>query len=278
MTKPNLLSKSDAVADVGALVNYISAKSAKLGWNSLHTLKIILFDATVALNKLPFGNWISVVYFIVAASAIKNVIEGGELARLANRTIQVYFIERQNAEVLVQRFNSYLYRNTQTLLYNTATWLWGHSGEKVKIGVSKFAKEVVMENADEIERRAIELVKGAALSAIIATATQNLASEMGSMSFGTCDRMETAIEYLTYDMQAVSSQLDNVMWTNEIHNDELVAKINAVSLQLEYLRANQPDQFRAILTAISSTIPLSVIEALFPYSTRQTGRNRINII
>ena len=278
MAIPNLLSRSDTVADVEVLVNYVASKSANLGRNSLYALKIVLFDTTMTLNKLPFGNWISLVYFIVATSSIKNIIEGGELARLLTRATQVYFIERQTADVLIGKFQSYLFRSIQTRVSEAASWLWSHTGEKVKIGVSNFAKEVVMENADEIERRAIELAKGAAITAVISTTAQQLVSEMGSMAFDTCYRAETAIEHLTYDVQTVSSQLNNVIWTNEIQNDELVAKINSLSLQLEYLRANQPDQFRAILTAISSTIPLSVIEVLFPTSTRQTTRKRIELI
>lgn len=267
MTIARLLSKSDVVSDVGVLVQYIAHQSGKAGTQTIHALKFILFDTTVAINKLPFGNWISIAYFIIAASAVKNVIEGGEMVRLANRAINVYFVERQNFDVLISRFYSYLYRSTCTLLYDVAAWTWGHSGEKVKRSVSNFAKEVVMENADEIERRAVELAKGAALTAVIATATQKIVAELGPMAFpNQCTR---AIEYLTYDVQSMTSQL-------ETQNDELIAKINGISLQLEYLKETQPDKFRAILSAISATIPMNVIESLL--SSRQSGRKRIESI
>jgi hypothetical protein len=272
MTITHLLSKADVVSDVGVLVQYIAHQSGKAGQNTIHALKFILFDTTVAINKLPFGNWISIAYFIIAASAVKNVIEGGEMVRLANRAINVYFVERQNLDVLISRFYSYLYRSTCTLLYDAATWAWGHSGEKVKRGVSKFAKEVVMDNADEIERRAVELAKGAALTAVIATATQKIVAELGPIAFEAfqhSNQCTQAIEYLTYDMQSMTSQL-------ETQNDELIAKINGISLQLEYLKETQPDKFHAILSAISATIPLSVIETLLP--SRQTNRKRIESI
>jgi hypothetical protein len=70
-------------------------------------------------------------------------------------------------------------------------------------------------------------------------------------------------------MQSMTSQL-------ETQNDELIAKINGISLQLEYLKETQPDKFHAILSAISATIPLSVIETLLP--SRQSGRKRIESI
>ena len=269
MTIAHLLSKTDTVSDVGALVRYLANQSGKAGQQTIHALKFILFDTTVALNKLPFGNWISVAYFIVAASALKNVIEGGEVARLLNRALSVYFVERQNMDVLLNRFYSYLYRNTQTLIYDAAAWTWGHSGEKVKRGVSKFAKEVVMDNADEIERRSIELAKGAAVSAIIATATQKIVAEIGPMAFEAfqhSNQCSQAIEYLTYDVQTMTS-----------NQDELIAKINGISLQLEYLKETHPDKFRAILSAISATIPMSVIETIL-LPSRQSNRNRIQSI
>jgi hypothetical protein len=268
MTITHLLSKADVVSDVGVLVQYIAHQSGKAGQQTIHALKFILFDTTVAINKLPFGNWISIAYFIIAASAVKNVIEGGEMARLLNRAINVYFVERQNLDVLLNRFYSYLYRNTCALLYDAATWAWGHSGEKVKRGVSKFAKEVVMDNADEIERRAVELAKGAALTAVIATATQKIVAELGPMAFP--NQCTQAIEYLTYDMKSMTSQL-------ETQNDELIAKINGISLQLEYLKETHPDKFRAIISAISATIPLSVIETIL-LPSRQSGRKRIESI
>ena len=189
------------------------------------------------------------------------------MVRLANRAVNVYFVERQNLDVLISRFYSYLYRSTCTLLYDVAAWAWGHSGEKVKRGVSKFAKEVVMDNADEIERRAVELAKGTALTAVIATATQKIVAELGPMAFP--NQCTQAIEYLTYDMQSMTSQL-------ETQNDELIAKINGISLQLEYLKETHPDKFRAILSAISATIPMSVIESLL--TSRQSGRKRIESI
>jgi len=269
MTIAHLLSKSDTVSDVGVLVQYLARQSGKAGQQTIHALKFILFDTTVEINKLPFGNWISIAYFIVAASAVKNVIEGGEMARLLNRAINVYFVERQNLDVLLNRFYSYLYRNTCALLYDAATWAWGHSGEKVKRGVSKFAKEVVMDNADEIERRAVELAKGAAITAVIATATQKIVAELGPMAFEAfqhSNQCSQAIEYLTYDMQSMSSQ-----------QDELIAKINGISLQLEYLKETHPDKFRAIISAISATIPLSVIETIL-LPSRQTNRKRIESI
>lgn len=311
MTIPRLLTHPDTLNDIGVLVRVFSRESYKAGSSCIGLLKFLLFDVTVALTRLPFGNWISIVYFIIMTSLIKNAVEGGEIYHILARAIQLYFIEKKNATECLVRFQYYLWRGgleyVQTGVYDLASAIWGYTGERVKSSVSTFAKELAFENAAELETRAMELAKGAVLSAM----TQRIAAEFVPAAFEMfrqsdlaqsiretrqiadglqlCSaenayyhgRVETAIEYLTYDVHTVASQLSDTIALAEIQgaeqNEELVAKINGLALQLEYIKANQPDQFQAIINAaylplLQSSIPTRILDV---FSSSKTGRKRI---
>jgi hypothetical protein len=325
MTIAKLLTQPDAIRDIGIFLTKLFLEFEKLGFKTFNLLKFLLYDVTIALNKLPFGNWISIIYFIVMSNIIKNIVEGGELNRLLSRAIHLYFIQRKSNAECISRFRSYLWRITmdqinelQSWTYEWVEFAWENTGETLKREVKRFAKEVVLENAEEIEKTVKEMAKTAAFSAMVSTLSQKLVSELGPVAVdafsksdiaksivdiqhntGNIDRIlenvysvkqntdtlqlhssqvESAIDQMTVQMaitngnvQSLSTNLAEsiAMITDanvrgELHllenNVLLNQKLSEISTQLEYLRVNQPSQFREILKTISlSTLALNDI-------------------
>lgn len=325
MTVARLLTQPDALRDIGILLVNLFRAFEKLGFKTINILKFLLYDITIILQKLPFGNWISIIYFIVMSNIIKNVVEGGELNRLLSRAIHLYFIQQKTHRECFSRFKSYLWRITmaqiseiQSWSYDIMSYAWEYTGETIKREVKRFAKEVVLENAEDIEKTVKEMAKTAAFSAMVSTISQKLLSELGPIAMdafsksdiaksivdiqhntGNIDRIlenvysvkqntdtlqlysshvESAIDEMTVQMtitngnvQTLSRNLAEsvamIMDANtrgELHlleNDiSLNQKLAEISTQLEYIRVNQPNQFREIMKTISlSTLALNDI-------------------
>lgn len=96
MTVTHLMIQPDAVNDLGLLILRSSTSLEHVGAKTLGVMKFLLYDVTLSLNKLPFGNWISLVYFLLMTFSIKNVVEGGELNRVLGRMFELYFIQQNH--------------------------------------------------------------------------------------------------------------------------------------------------------------------------------------
>ena len=305
MTVAKLLTQPDTLNDIGILVSRLFLEFEKLGFKTLHILKFLLYDVTITLQKLPFGNWISVIYFIVMSNILKNVVEGGELSRLLYRAIYLYFIQRKTHSECLSIFKSYLWRITmaqineaQSFAYGVMVYVWEYTGGSVKREVKRFAKEVILENKEEIETAVTELAKTAAFSAMVSTVSQKLASELGPVAMDAFSKSDIAksIVVLTDNVEASNIDISHTFRSlqrdiqdnkyniktlslnlaeslvllgeantrGELHllenNISLNQKLAEISMQLEYIRLNQPNQFREILKTISlSTLALNDI-------------------
>lgn len=312
MTVAKFMTQPDTINDIGILVSRSFKELGKAGTKTFNVLKFLLYDVTMMLQKLPFGNWVSIVYFIFMSTAIKNVVEGGELNRVLARAIQLYFIQQKSYSECLSRFQSYLWRFTlsqihevQSFAYGVMVYAWDYTGGSVKREVKRFAKEVVLNNADDIEKTVKEIAKTAVFSAMVSAVSQKLVSELGPAAMDVFSKSNIAksivdIQRSTDSIQVLSSNLvesiailGEANARGELHllenNLSLNQKLAEISMQLEYLRVNQPSQFREILNAVSRStlalndigLPSSVVDAFakltgtFGYSDYQNGKRRI---
>ena len=305
MTVAKFMTQPDTVNDIGTLVSTSFKELGKAGTKTFNVLKFILYDVTMMLQKLPFGNWVSIVYFIFMSTAIKNVVEGGELNRVLARAIQLYFIQQKSYSECISRLQSYLWRFTlsqihevQSFAYGVMVYAWDYTGGSVKREVKRFAKEVVLNNADDIEKTVKEIAKTAVFSAMVSAVSQKLVSELGPAAMDVFSKSDIAKSIV--DIQILSSNLvksvaiiGEANVRGELHllenNLSLNQKLAEISMQLEYLRVNQPSQFREIMNAVSRStlvlndigLPSSVVDAFakltgtFSYSEYQNGKRRI---
>jgi hypothetical protein len=188
----------------------------------------------------------------------------------------------------------------ENVAYDWAKYTWNSVSGSVKTKVRTFAKELISENAESIETTVTELSKTAAFSVMVSVLSQKLVSEMGPVAFDTfaktvadetgilklCSsetlaqnaRIELAIEHVILENQNTQSAI-NTLSTNLGESIEMIMdaektndlsllennvllnnKLNEISIQLEYLRTTQPNQFREILQTISlSTLALNDI-------------------
>ncbi len=188
----------------------------------------------------------------------------------------------------------------ENMAYDWAKYTWNSVSGSVKTKVRTFAKELISENAESIETTVTELSKTAAFSVMVSALSQKLVSEMGPVAFDTfaktvadetgilklCSsetlaqnaRIELAIEHVILENQNTQSAI-NTLSTNLGESIEMIMdaektndlsllennvllnnKLNEISIQLEYLRTTQPNQFREILQTISlSTLALNDI-------------------
>jgi hypothetical protein len=303
MTVAKFMTQPDTLNDIGILVSKSFRELGKVGTKTFNILKFLLYDVTLMLQKLPFGNWVSIIYFIFMSTAIKNVVEGGELNRVLARAIQLYFIQQKSYSECLSRFQSYLWRiamtqihEVQSFAYGVMVYAWDYTSGSVKREVKRFAKEVVLHNADDIEKTV----------AMVSAVSQKLVSELGSAAMDVFSKSDIAksivdIQKSTDNIQILSSNLAEsvaiIGETNargELHllenNISLNQKLAEISMQLEYLRVNQPSQFREIVNAVSRStlalndigLPSSVVDAFakltgtFGYSEYQNGKRRID--
>ena len=172
-------------------------------------------------------------------------------------------------------------------------YAWDYTGGTVKREVKRFAKEVVLNNADDIEKAVKEITQTAAFSAMVSAVSQKLVSELGPIAKSIVD-----IQHNTDTIQIMSSNLaesvaiiTDANTRGELHllenNISLNTKLTEISMQLEYLRVNQPSQFTEILNAVSRStlalndigLPSTVVDAFAKLTgTFQSGKQRIKHI
>jgi hypothetical protein len=301
------MSQPDTLNDLGHAVTKSLVVFNHVGHNTIQVLKFLLYDITLMLRALPFGNWVSIIYFVFMSAVVRDIVGGGELNHLLVRYIDIYFIQKKTHAECLARFQSYLWRKTmsyatrlENMAYDWAKYTWNSVSGSVKNKVRTFAKELISENAENIETTVTELSKTAAFSVIVSVLSQKLVSEMGPVAFDTfaktvadetgilklCSsetlaqnaRIELAIEHVILENQNTQSAI-NTLSTNLGESIEMIMdaektndlsllennillnnKLNEISVQLEYLRTTQPNQFREILQTISlSTLALNDI-------------------
>lgn len=277
MTVARLMNQPDIVNDLGVLVIRSSKSLEHVGMQTLNVLKFLLYDVTLSLNKLPFGNWVSAIYFLFMALSIKNVVEGGELNRALGRMFDLYFIQQKSFSECFNRGQHYLWRlamsqivEVRSWVYGTFAYAWTYTSSSVKSEVKRFAKEIILDNAEDIEKTVKDVAKTAAFAAMVTAVSQKLVTELGHVAVDALSKSdiaksildiqgntESTIEQLaitTTDVQILSSDLAESRGGDVLLN----RKLDEISMQLEYLRLNQPAQFREILQTISlSTLALN---------------------
>ena len=300
MTVAKFMIQPDTLNALGTLITRTFNELGKAGTKTFNLLKFLLYDVTMFLQKLPFGNWVSIIYFIFMTTSIKHIVEGGELNRLLSRAIHLYFIQQKSYSVCLSRFRSYLWRITLSQIheirlftYGVMVYAWDYTGGTVKREVKRFAKEVVLNNADDIEKAVKEITQTAAFSAMVSAVSQKLVSELGPIAKSIVD-----IQHNTDTIQIMSSNLaesvaiiTDANTRGELHllenNISLNKKLTEISMQLEYLRVNQPSQFTEILNAVSRStlalndigLPSTVVDAFAKLTgTFQSGKQRIKHI
>lgn len=347
MTIHHLLVKPDTLNDLSRVVTRAFNELGRAGSNTVQILKFLLYDITVFLRKLPFGNYISILYFVSMTILIKNVAEGGELSRVLARALDLFFLQQKSWSECFGRFQTYLWRITvshieqiQTWAYTGLTYAWTNTSGKVKTEIKRFAREVVLDNADEIEKAVVDVARTAAFSAMVSAMSQHILNELGPAAFrafsqsdlaitikeirqntGNIDRIlhntetlqicsETqtqnikAIDYLSGNVQLLSNGIlslqknlaDSVAIimdaeaTGNIHllenNALLNQKLSEISAQIEYLRVNQPTQWKDLLNTVSLStlaindigLPSAITDVFSQFSgtfSAQQGRKRI---
>ena len=277
MTITHLMNQPDVVKDLGVLIIRSSKSLEHVGTQTVSILKFLLYDVTLSLNKLPFGNWVSIIYFLFISLSIKNVIEGGELNRVLGRVVELYFVQQKSFSECFNRGQHYLWRlamsqvsEVQSWVYGAFAYAWNRTGGTVKKEIKRFAKEIVLDHAEDIEKSVKEVMKTAAFTAMVTTLSNKLMTELGPVAVNAFSKSDIAKSILdiqgnTESLKICSSQVESVIQTvssnlAESRGDDLLLnqKLTEISMQLEYLRINQPNQFREILQTISlSTLALN---------------------
>ena len=347
MTIHHLLAKPDTLNDLSRVITRTFNELGRAGSNTLHILKFLLYDITVFLRKLPFGNYISILYFVSMTILIKNVTEGGELSRVLARALDLFFLQQKSWIECFAHFQSYIWRITvshieqmQTWAYNCLVYAWTNASGKVQTEIKRFAREVVLDNADEIEKAVVDVARTAAFSAMVSAMSQHILTELGPAAFnafsqsdiartiteiqqntGNIDRIlhhtetlqlcsEThtqnikAIDYLSDNVQLLSNGIHSLQKnlsdsvaiimdaeaTGNLHllenNVLLNQKLSEISAQIEYLRVNQPTQWKEILNTVSLStlaindigLPSAITEVFSQFSgtfSAKQGRRRI---
>lgn len=246
MTVAKLLTHPDALRDIGIILVNLFRVLEKLGFKTIHILKFLLYDITIMLQKLPFGNWISIIYFIVMSNVIKNVVEGGELNRLLARAIYIYFIQQKTYQECFSRLKSYLWRITmaqiseiQSFVYDIMSYVWECTGETVKDELKRFAKEVVLENTEEIEKTVKEMAKTAAFSAMVSTISQKLVSELSPVTMDAFSKSDIAKSIV--DIQQNTRNIERILEntdTLQLYSSNVESAIDEMTVQMTITNGN----------------------------------------
>lgn len=185
----------------------------------------------------------------------------------------------------------------QSWTYGVIVYAWNRTSGTVKREVHRFAKEVVLDNAEDIERTVKEMVTTAAFSAMVTSVSQKLVTELGPAAVNAFSKSDIAKSILdiqgnaeslricSSQVEQMKDQMEITNWNvhrlseslaesvamiteantrGEIHllenNVSLNQKLAEISMQIEYLRVNQPNQFREIMNTVSlSTLALNDI-------------------
>jgi hypothetical protein len=170
-------------------------------------------------------------------------------------------------------------------------YAWDYTGGSVKREVKRFAKEVVLNNADDIEKTVKDVAKTAVFSAMVSAISQKLVSDIGPVAVDAFSKSDIAksivdIQHNTDNIQTLSLNLaDSISILGEanargelhlLENDiSLHQKLAEISIQLEYLRVNQPTQFREIMNYVPMSTLTDVLSKLTGTLSSSSTRRRI---
>jgi len=171
----------------------------------------------------------------------------------------------------------------QTYAYGIMVYAWDYTGGSVKREVKRFAKEVILDNADDIEKSVKEFAKTTAFSAVINAVSQKLVSEIGPVAMDAFSKSDIAKSIV--DIQKLSFNLvesiDMIVESNARGDDSNVLlnqKLAEISMQLEYLRVNQPTQFMEIMNYVQISTLTDVLAKLTGTLSSSSTRRRIENI
>lgn len=305
-----LLGSKDIVNSIGNYIRVITMTGIKFGFGILYFLKFVVYDITAVLCKLPFGNYIGVSYCVLVVFLLKNAMNHGEFTRILFRAIDLYFIRHTPFRECIQILKSYVWRVFETNMIS----IWECTGGPLKQRAKELAADFILEHSEQMEKSVTELAKTAAFATIVSSVSRELVSQLGPVAidaFAKSDiartildiqqsagKMDTVLDTMHMQMESTSSQQRNIEYAVQSLTDNLNyvsmnmensatfnQKLTEISMQIEYLRVNQPSQLREILSAMSlSTLALNDIalpSAIFARimdvgsSASQQGRRRI---
>lgn len=228
-------------------------------------MRICIFDFTSVLSSLPFGNWLCLAYFGAAWALLSDACYGGELWRILIRMVRLIWYDRIGWLGILARTQTYVGRVIQHTLYLG----WEMVKPPLKKYTVTFVKEIVLENADDLK----QLLTTAAGSTLTAVLINTLSSQL-------IRDITPILSELTKPMKDGSRLLEDVevirqstLYT-ESHLSKMDQRLADLHLQLEYMRINQPDQFKEIvmrmlpfvtakdLLALGATVPSRVLRFL----------------
>ena len=259
------LSQPDTLQDLSTLIIKISNKLAYVGHNTVNIIKFLLCDVTISLRSLPFGNWVSLIYFVFMSTIIKDVISGGEINRILFRAIEVYFIQQKTNKECFARFQSYLWRIVvnwvSDLEYSICDWtahIWSYIGGGIQTRVTKFTREIILENADEIEKTVVGISKTAAFSVVITALSQRLISEIGPVAFETFAKSNLAKSVT--DIHQNTGNIDRILETvHSVKQDTDILQLRNGQIEFAIDRLVVSNEYaRSLLESISNNLGESV--------------------
>lgn len=263
MTIPRLLNRPDTLKDIGYLTDNVFYAFGRSGSITIRILKFLLFDVTIFLRTLPFGSYISIVYFVSMSLLIKNIIEGGELSRILIRAFHLLIFQQKSWSECLSRFQSYIaragltyYEKIQNWSYEWLVYAWTKSSNKVKTEVKKFAKEVIFDNAEEIAKTAV-------FSAMITTVSQRLMSELGPATFNALSQSDIA-KTIIAEMQQNTGNIDRILRHTETIQlcsdaqpqnikaiDDLTGNVQILSTDIQILSSGVHSLQKALSESVS---------------------------
>jgi hypothetical protein len=234
----------------------------------IKTLKFIVFDVTPILIRLPFGNWLCLGYAASLWALLSDACYGGELWRVLIRLCRLTWYDRIGWMGLFIRTQSYIGR----FIRHALLFGWKLVKPPLKKYTVTFVKEIVLENADDLN----QLLKTTAGSTMVALFINSLSSQLireitpilGEIMKTPADVYERS--RLLEDVEVIKHSTLHT----EFQMEKMDRRIDDLHLQLEYIRVNQPDQFKDIvlrilpfvtakdLLALGAAIPSHIIRFL----------------
>lgn len=238
MTIHKLMLRSGFANDVGIMVISCATVLVNLVWPVLYVgLKILnfcIFDVAPILSRQPFGNWFCLAYFGMMWALLSDAFYGGELWRVSFRVIRLTCYDRVGFMGLVSRTQSYIVRFIRRALYLG----WEIAKPPLKKYTVTFVKEIVLENAEDLN----QLLTTTAGSTIVAVLINSLSSQL-------IREITPILSEMTKTMEVVEVIRQSTLYT-EFHLTKMDQRLADLHLQLEYMRINQPDQFKDIVLRI----------------------------
>ena len=238
MTIHHLLAKPDTLNDLSRVITRTFNELGRAGSNAFQILKFILYDITIFLRKLPFGNYISILYFVSVTILIKNVAECGELSRVLSRALDLLFLQQKSLRECFSHFQSYIWRITvshvdqmQTWVYDCLIYAWTNASGKMKIEIKRFTQE----QAEEIEKTVVDIAKTATFSAMVSVVLKQLLTELGPAAFNAFSQSDIA-RTIT-EIQQNTGNIDRIL-----HHTETLQLCSETQTQnikaIDYLSGN----------------------------------------